>query len=97
MSVEEKIMEKVADVTFNKPLQNAAMHTGKPSGVQLGFQEMVLRNYVPVVMQHIRDHGCSGLKCKRCPLNKVCDRDASKSKDLANQMIAYANTLSVKK
>lgn len=54
-------------------------------------QELV-RNYVPVVMEHIAKHGCSGLKCKRCPLNNICDKNAAKSKELANQMIVYANT-----
>ena len=60
-------------------------------------KEELLRNYVPVVMQHIRDHGCSGLKCKRCPLNNICDRDSSKSKELANQMITYANLQRIKR
>lgn len=59
-------------------------------------KEGLLRNYVPVVLEHISKHGCSGLKCKRCPLNNVCDKNAAKSKDLANQMIVYANTQRLK-
>ena len=59
-------------------------------------KEELLRNYVPVVLEHISKHGCSGLKCKRCPLNNVCDKNAAKSKDLANQMIVYANTQRLK-
>ena len=59
-------------------------------------REALLREYVPVVMEHISKHGCSGLKCKRCPLNNVCDRNAARSKELANQMIVYANTQRLK-
>lgn len=59
-------------------------------------KEEILREYVPVVMEHISKHGCSGLKCKRCPLNNVCDKNASKAKELANQMIVYANTQRLK-
>ena len=59
-------------------------------------KEALLREYVPVVLEHISKHGCSGLKCKRCPLNNVCDKNAAKSKDLANQMIMYANTQRLK-
>ena len=59
-------------------------------------REELLRNYVPVVLEHISKHGCSGLKCKRCPLNNVCDRNAAHSKELANQMIVYANTQRLK-
>lgn len=70
--------------------------TVRRSGKTNITKEELLRNYVPVVMQHIRDHGCSGLKCKRCPLNNICDRDASKSKELANQMITYANLQRIK-
>lgn len=72
--------------------------TSRRSGKTNITKEGLLRNYVPVVMQHIRDHGCSGLKCKRCPLNNICDRDASKkSKELANQIITYANLQRIKK
>lgn len=39
---------------------------------------------------HISKFGCSGIKCKRCCLNKVCDHFPSKAKDIAIQMIAYA-------
>ena len=60
-------------------------------------KEALLREYVPVVLEHISKHGCSGLKCKRCPLNNICDRNAANSKELANQMIAYANTHSMSK
>ena len=77
MSVESNIMEKTMGIT-----DGAILHSYK--------KEELLRNYVPVVLQHIRDHGCSGLKCKRCPLNNICDRNAKNSRDLAAQMIAYA-------
>jgi hypothetical protein len=42
---------------------------------------------------HISKFGCSGIKCKKCVLNKICDHFPSKSKDVANQMIAYAKTV----
>ena len=82
----------------NKLVEKMGRRSGKTNMTQEAYREMIIRNYVPVVMDHIAKHGCSGLKCKRCPLNNVCDRNASKSKDLANQMIAYAraNTMSKK-
>ena len=90
MSVEEKLAEE----------------TSKRANVQLArrsekedfeARQELVRNYVPVVMEHIAKHGCSGLKCKRCPLNNICDRNAAKSKELANQMIAYANANAMSK
>lgn len=83
MSVEDKLIKKTMSI---------------PRRINLteNQKEQIVRNYVPVVMQHIRDHGCSGLKCKRCPLNNLCDRNASKSKELAAQVIAYANTTRAK-
>lgn len=83
MSVEDKLIQKTMSI---------------PRRINLteNQKEQIVRNYVPVVMQHIRDHGCSGLKCKRCPLNNLCDRNASKSKELASQVIAYANTTRAK-
>ncbi len=83
MSVEDKLIQKTMSI---------------PRRINLteNQKEQIVRNYVPVVMQHIRDHGCSGLKCKRCPLNNLCDRNASKSKELAAQVIAYANTTRAK-
>jgi hypothetical protein len=45
--------------------------------------EMIKRQYVPVLLQHISEHGCSGLKCKRCPLDSACDKDLSHVKELA--------------
>lgn len=77
-------------------IQNALTRSGKTQMTQEEARRELLRNYVPVVMEHISKHGCSGLKCKRCPLNLVCDKNASKSKELANQMIAYANTQRLK-
>lgn len=71
--------------------------SGETGMAQEAYREMLIRNYVPVVMEHISKHGCSGLKCKRCPLNNICDRNAANSKELANQMIAYANTQRVSK
>lgn len=52
---------------------------------QKDFIEQV---YIPVVVEHIAEHGCSGLKCKKCPLNNMCDRDVSKSKKIALQVLA---------
>lgn len=80
-------------MSYSKVIEKATRRMGKTNITN----EALVRNYVPVVMQHIRDHGCSGLKCKRCPLNNVCDRDASKSKELANQIITYANLQRIKK
>lgn len=91
MSIENKLVQKTYDMTLTEPMQRAIERTGKPSVAAMDLKRQLVANYVPVVMQHIRDHGCSGLKCKRCPLNNVCDRDASKSKDLAAQVITYAN------
>ena len=85
LDIESKLIEKMGRAS------------GKTNMTQAAYREMLIRNYVPVVMDHIAKHGCSGLKCKRCPLNNVCDRNAAKSKELANQMIAYANTQRVKK
>lgn len=48
------------------------------------------RKYAYSQIIHISKFGCSGIKCKRCCLNKVCDHFPSKAKDVANQMIAYA-------
>lgn len=80
-------------MSYSKSIEKATRRMGKTNITN----EALVRNYVPVVMQHICDHGCSGLKCKRCPLNNVCDRDASKSKELANQIITYANLQRIKK
>ena len=42
---------------------------------------------------HISRHGCSGIKCKRCSLNRVCeDRKPENSKELASKMMFYAQT-----
>lgn len=78
LDIETKLIEKMSRAA------------GKTNMTQEAYREMLIRNYVPVVLQHIRDHGCSGLKCKRCPLNNICDRNAKNSRDLAAQMIAYA-------
>ena len=58
--------------------------SGKPQANAKFIKEM----YIPVVLEHISNHGCSGLKCKSCPLNPVCDRDTSKVKDMATKMLA---------
>ena len=93
MSVEEKLVNETYKKTGAKPIRrNFKTETDTYKAVR----EELVRNYVPVVMEHISKHGCSGLKCKRCPLNLVCDKNASKSKELANQMIAYANTQRLK-
>lgn len=93
MSVEEKLVNETVKRTNITPMRRM----GKSNMANIAAREELIRNYVPVVMEHIAKHGCSGLKCKRCPLNNVCDRNASRSKELANQMIAYANTQRVKK
>ena len=77
-------------------ISQALARPGKTNAANAMAKEELLRNYVPVVMEHISKHGCSGLKCKRCPLNNVCDRNAAKSKELANQMITYANAQRLK-
>lgn len=77
-------------------IQKALTRPGKTNIAKTMAKEELLRNYVPVVLEHISKHGCSGLKCKRCPLNNICDKNAAKSKDLANQMIVYANTQRLK-
>jgi len=81
----------------NKLIEKMGRRSGKTNMTQEAYREMIIRNYVPVVMDHIAKHGCSGLKCKRCPLNNICDRNAAKSKELANQMIAYANSHAMSK
>ena len=91
MSVENKLVQKTVDITLPEPMRSSIERTGKLNVAAADLKRQLVANYVPVVMQHIRDHGCSGLKCKRCPLNNICDRDASKSKDLAAQVITYAN------
>ena len=89
MSVEEKLVGETVRRTSLEPIRRDFKDETNIDSNKAAREEL-LRNYVPVVMEHIAKHGCSGLKCKRCPLNNVCDRNASKSKDLANQMIAYA-------
>jgi len=87
MSVEEKLVgETVRRTGFRPIIRDFKTDINTKEAVR----EELVRNYVPVVLQHIRDHGCSGLKCKRCPLNNVCDRNAKNSRDLAAQVIAYA-------
>ena len=84
MSVEKKLVRETVKRT------SIPRGSGKSNIAATMAKEELVRNYVPVVLQHIRDHGCSGLKCKRCPLNNVCDKNAGKSKELAAQVIAYA-------
>jgi hypothetical protein len=96
MSVEEKLVGETVRRTSLEPIRRGFKDETNIDSNKAAREEL-LRNYVPVVMEHIAKHGCSGLKCKRCPLNNVCDRNASRSKELANQMIAYANTQRVKK
>lgn len=86
MSVEEKLVRE----TVKRTGVSIPRRSGKTNTAVTMAKEELVRNYVPVVLQHIRDHGCSGLKCKRCPLNNVCDRNAQNSKTLAAQVIAYA-------
>lgn len=51
------------------------------------------RKYAYSQFIHIYKFGCSGIKCKRCCLNKVCDHFPSKAKDVAFQMIMYAKAV----
>lgn len=96
MNLENKLVQKTYDITLPEPMQRAIERTGKPTVAAADLKKLLVANYVPVVMEHISKHGCSGLKCKRCPLNNICDRNAARSKELANQMIAYANTQRIK-
>lgn len=92
MSVEEKIFKKIMQRSMTLPKQIALSVTGKSDMARKAVQQDLLSNYVPVVLEHIAQHGCSGLKCKRCPLNSMCDKNALNSIKLANQMLAYAKS-----
>ena len=91
MSVEENLVNE----TVKRTGVAIPRRSGKTNTAVNMAKEELVRNYVPVVMEHISKHGCSGLKCKRCPLNNICDKNAAKSKELANQIIAYANAQEV--
>lgn len=95
MSVEEKLVNETYKRTSAEPIVRDFTTDVTSTDTYKAAREELVRNYVPVVMEHISKHGCSGLKCKRCPLNNICDRNAAKSKELANQMIAYANAQKV--
>lgn len=65
---------------------------GKPQANAEFIKEM----YIPVMLEHISEHGCSGLKCKKCPLKLLCDKDTNKVKDLAVKMLAMTKVQGVK-
>ena len=70
---------------FEKWAQAQTMRgMGKPQA----NAEFIKRMYIPVTVEHISEHGCSGLKCKKCPLKLMCDKDTSKAKELAIKMLA---------
>lgn len=52
-----------------------------------------IEKYAYYQIIHISKFGCSGIKCKKCVLNKICDHFPSKAKGIANQMIAYAKAV----
>lgn len=53
------------------------------------INETEFMNEVVSQLIYIRDHGCSGIKCKHCSLEGKCDRNAVNSKQLAANTIAY--------
>ena len=57
-------------------------------------QKDAVVNYAITQIVHIAKHGCSGIKCNKCALNRLCkDRRPANSISLAQQVIAYAKTL----
>lgn len=59
------------------------------------IDEKRITEYMIAQLIHISRHGCSGIKCKRCVINRVCGKDASKSAEIASEMIFYARNKSV--
>mgnify|MGYP003558020650 CR=1 FL=1 len=57
------------------------------------ISQKAVKKYTFAQFVHIYKFGCSGIKCKRCCLNKVCCHFPSKAKDVAFQMIMYAKTV----
>lgn len=56
-------------------------------------QRKLIRDMAVAQITQIANHGCSGIKCKRCSLVHMCDKVASHSKDLALSLITYAKSL----
>ena len=77
---------------FKKWAELQNMRMGKPHANAEFIKEM----YIPVMLEHISEHGCSGLKCKKCPLKLLCDKDTSKVKDLAVKMLAMTKVQGTK-
>ena len=77
---------------FEKWAAKQTMRMGKPQANAEFIKEM----YIPVMLEHISEHGCSGLKCKKCPLKLLCDKDTNKVKDLAIKMLAMTKVQGVK-
>lgn len=66
----------------------SALQLRRGSGKTQANVAFINQMYIPVVLEHISGHGCSGLKCKSCPLNTVCDRDTKKVREYAIKMLA---------
>lgn len=88
MKIEKRLAEKAYNVTLQSPGIKAAVISGRLEKDTL--TKAVGKNYVSILIKHISLHGCSGIKCKNCPLIDRCDKDASKSKDIASKVVAYA-------
>lgn len=74
----------------------AAKQTMRGMGKPQATAEFIKEMYIPVMLEHISEHGCSGLKCKKCPLKMLCDKDTNKVKDLAIKMLAMTKTQGIK-
>lgn len=72
----------------------SASQLQRRSGKTQANAEFIREMYIPVMLEHISEHGCSGLKCKSCPLNSLCDRDTGKVKDLAIKVLAMTKVQS---
>jgi len=74
----------------------AAKQSMRGMGKPQANTEFIKEMYIPVMLEHISEHGCSGLKCKKCPLKLLCDKDTSKVKDLAIKMLAMTKVQGTK-
>lgn len=55
--------------------------------------EEELKKYAWTQMVHISRFGCTGIKCKWCVLNRQCGKFPSKARQVAREMIEYAQSL----
>lgn len=74
----------------------AAQQTMRGMGKPQANAEFIKEMYIPVMLEHISEHGCSGLKCKKCPLKLLCDKDTNKVKDLAIKMLVMTKVQGTK-